>query len=327
MNANDRNSISVNLVAFGKCMLELIPESDDTKKKSYDGDSYNALVYANRCFPTIEASFFSGVGSDAMSADMLTRWQKEGINTDLALISEQDSIGIYSISVDDHGERSFSYWRKESAATKLMQSKSESELLSRLSDANLVFFSGISLGILNDEDKNALFSLVAKLRDLGKRIAFDPNYRPAMFKDVHHAQNWITKAYQHADIALPGLDEHNQIFEHETVDDVIDFCVKAGVKEIIVKGGNLGMYAVYVNGESDSYFSSYLPFIPAPKQLDSTAAGDSFAGVYLASRLSGVDVEKAMLNASTVAAQVVQYPGAILPNAVFANGLLEKLTR
>ena len=56
----------------------------------------------------------------------------------------------------------------------------------------------------------------------------------------------------------------------------------------------------------------HVPFNPTPTQVDSTAAGDSFAGTYLISRVNGNSVLQAIENADKVAREVVQHPGAIM---------------
>ena len=52
---------------------------------------------------------------------------------------------------------------------------------------------------------------------------------------------------------------------------------------------------------------------PAPKVVDTTAAGDSFNGGYLGALLSGKSQAQALKTGHDLAAQVVQYRGAIIP--------------
>ena len=55
-----------------------------------------------------------------------------------------------------------------------------------------------------------------------------------------------------------------------------------------------------------------LPAVPT-KPIDTTAAGDSFNGSYLAARLLGDEPEAAVTRAHRVAAAVVQVRGALAP--------------
>ena len=65
----------------------------------------------------------------------------------------------------------------------------------------------------------------------------------------------------------------------------------------------------------------HLPFIAAENCIDTTAAGDSFCGIYLANRLGGLKAEKAAQAAARAAAFVVGHPGAIVPRDVFKEFL------
>jgi len=46
--------------------------------------------------------------------------------------------------------------------------------------------------------------------------------------------------------------------------------------------------------------------------VDTTAAGDSFAGAYLAARLTGARAADAASAGARLAARVIQHPGAII---------------
>lgn len=304
--------MTAKLLAIGECMMELTAEPNERFKKGYAGDTYNALVYAKRLNPKLTTCLLTALGDDQVSQDMQNSWLNLGVSNSQVITTNQATIGLYSIATDETGERSFSYWRKGSAASQMMQLLSFDELVNRNTGFDTVFFSGISLAILTDEDKATLISLIAQLKKLGASIAFDPNYRSKMWKDEQHAINWLTKAYEVSDILMPGIEEHQQLFGHQTSEQIMDFCQQFSAREVIIKCGNEGVFG-YESGQ----FVYHQPFAPAPIQVDSTAAGDSFAGTYLAARLSGDSVENSIKKACFVAGQVVQHKGAILSETVY----------
>lgn len=308
------------LLALGECMLELIPCNDDSFAKGYAGDTFNALVYAKRLEPGLNVSYLTGVGADAISQDMLNYWHSLGINSDKAIQSDTATIGIYAISTDEHGERSFSYWRKGSAASQLMQLADIEKLASLAKGSDVVFFSGIMLAILSDEDKERFIEMIALVKKQGARIAFDPNYRPKMWDGNAHAIYWLEKAYGISDILMPGIEEHEQLFGHQSEQDILAFCKLFRVKEVIIKCDQDGVY-----GYQENQLVHHQPFVPAPIQVDSTAAGDSFAGTYLAARISGDDVGKSIQKACLVAGQVVQHKGAIMPESEYLSKVVNDL--
>jgi len=299
--------MSKSLLFIGECMMELRKGSADKLEYSFAGDAYNAAVYAKRWCAEHQVSFFSARGKDQFSEMMELRWQSEGIDSALVEVSEHRVPGIYAIATDSDGEREFSYWRNNSAATEMMTLLERSGQGDEFPDFDGVFFSGISLGILPDECKQRLLNLVSRLRKRGAKIAFDPNYRESLWRDKEHARSWIMRAYQCSDIAFPGLEEHRELFAHESIDEVHQCLIAQGVNECVIKAGEQGVF-VFSNGVA----CGHKPFQAAPKQIDSTAAGDSFSGTYLAARQGGISQDKAIVMAAKVARIVVQHEGAIV---------------
>jgi len=292
---------------IGECMLELNAQSEKSYSKAFAGDSYNCAVYAKRWQPNLKVSYLTTVGTDSVSDEMLKEWASEGIDCSLVMKTESAQPGIYMISTDDEGERSFSYWRKDSAATQLMQVLAAAGGAEAIPYFDYVYFSGISLAILNEVDKKSLLDLIQTLRKRGAKVAFDPNYRASMWQSDEHAKYWLESAYQCCDIAMPGLDEHKVLFKQTTPQEVREQLQGLGVRESVVKCGEQGVCSY---GGNDSF--CHLPFTPAENQLDSTAAGDSFAGTYLASRIVGQSRAESLENANKIAGFVVQHKGAIV---------------
>lgn len=299
------------LLVIGECMLELKLATHKHLAYSYAGDTYNAAVYAKRAAPSLEVSYMSAIGTDLFSKGMLEAFAGESINTDWVMQSPSASIGLYAISTDDKGERSFTYWRKQSAATQVMSLLNEQALIAA-PKSDIIYFSGISLAILSDVDKQKLLDCIVELRANGAQVAFDPNYRPHMWDGKQHAKMWIERAYSMSDIVLPGLDEHRALYGHATLQELKSFLAPFSIAETIIKCDTDGVYVFNNNNEQ-----FHLPFVPAPTQVDSTAAGDSFCGTYFANRLLGRDIPISLKNAGDVARLVVQHSGAIIDKDVY----------
>lgn len=299
------------ILFIGECMLELSPETASTYRRSYAGDTYNSAVYAKRLVPELNIAYLTALGCDAISDSMLAAWESEGIDTSQVLRSVDLGPGLYAITTDEAGERSFVYWRKQSAATQMMALLAQRGGAATVPDTNYVYFSGISLSILDDAAKTALLELLVVLRERGAKVVFDPNYRPAMWPGLEEARGWMQKAYALCDIALPGLDDHLVLFGHESPEAIQQYLNGLQVGEMVIKCGTAGMY-----GFSHQDEPCYLPFSPAKQQVDSTAAGDSFAGVYVARRLQGDTMLKSIIKAAAVASLVVQHSGAIIKKGI-----------
>lgn len=301
------------LLFVGECMLELRRDKSGQLHSNYAGDTYNSAVYAKRLCPFFDVAYLSAIGQDLFSQQLLETMDAEGIETGLISRDNTRNLGIYSIVTDDSGERSFAYWRDNSAATKMLKQFDENSI--NEGEISLVFFSGITLAILDEQDRikllNLLQSLKSKGEDKGKYkgaiIVFDPNYRARLWRDKNEAKYWLEQAYALADIALPGLEDHQTLYQHQNAEEVHQFLNQFGVNEQVIKCGTQG--TDIFNTQSRL---CHQVFEPAAIQEDTTGAGDSFAGAYLSSRLNGDSVADAVKHASKFAAIVVQHPGAVI---------------
>ena len=299
-----------NIFLFGECMVELMTvsktPSSNTMKQSFAGDVFNTAVYLKRTFTDVNVHLVTAVGKDQFSLDMIQYFQHENIGSNFVFQSETKIPGLYSIQLDDQGERSFTYWRENSAARQVMQHIDE-ETTRQLSTGDMFFFSGISLAVLSPETRAEFWQLVDKLSAAGVQIVFDPNYRPRMWRTPQEAQEQFELALKKSDVALPGVDDFEQLFGMSTVEDVKNYCTPFGVKELIIKNGEQGILVV-VDGQSSEF-----AITPIEHVVDTTSAGDSFNGVYLGARTEGYSVNDAITLASKAAGFVIQHRGAIAP--------------
>lgn len=291
-------------------MLELRKHSTDLFRKDFAGDTYNSAVYAKRWNESLRVSYFTALGTDPISEEMLCQWASKGLDCGYVLRSKERLPGIYSINVDDAGERSFTYWRENSAARIVMQLLKEQQSGFFADGFDYVYVSGISFAILDDADKQRLLDLLLSLQSDGAKIAYDPNYRAKMWASREHACHWNNAIYAVADVIFPGIEDHEDMYGHQNRVEILEFLAKFGEKEVVLKAGDDGVYG-YVGANQ----VAHRPFVPAQVQVDSTAAGDSFAGTYLAARAERRDIEQAIVASMGVAGFVVQHQGAIAPQA------------
>ncbi|NMP15109.1 sugar kinase [Thalassotalea sp. Y01] len=291
---------------LGECMIELMNSSSDTMKQSFAGDVYNSAVYMKRCFPKTHVGLLSAVGADTLSDKMRQRFASEDINTDLVFTHQQKVPGIYLIETDETGERSFTYWRSDSAAKKVMQFV-DAEVTEQLSGCDMLFFSGISLAVIDEESRPAFWQKVTQLKQAGVKIVFDPNYRARLWKNEQQAQQQFNKAFELSDIALPGVDDFVSLYQIDSSDGVQAFCESFDIAEVIIKNGPASVISV-CDGQSQQHVIT-----PVENVVDTTSAGDAFNGVYLGARLNGDSINQAISKASKAAGIVIQHPGAIAP--------------
>jgi len=89
-----------------------------------------------------------------------------------------------------------------------------------------------------------------------------------------------------------------------------------GATEVVVKVGAQGAYV----RQGDDF--AHVPAATVSRVVDTTAAGDSFGGAYLAARAAGAPPIAAAKTAAVVAAVVIANPGAIAPRDSIRTAVL-----
>lgn len=300
------------LLVIGECMMELSGKGN-SYQRTFAGDVYNSAVYAKRRNNDIDVQILTAIGTDPISNAMVAQWNQDHIGHNLVSTSRHAHPGIYAISNDEDGERSFTYWRSASAAKELVSLMNE-DIGQKIAQFNTIYFSGITLAILTDEDRDTLLGLLTDQKAQGSTIAFDPNYRAALWQDKHQARHWVNKAYRVTDIALPGLADHQQIYGHQDREQVRAFLREIDIQEIILKADDSGIF-----GYQREQRPVHQSIAAQPNPTDTTGAGDSFAGTYLAERLTGSTLTDALNIAAEVASLVVQHRGAIIDASLYSE--------
>ncbi|ENM5734706.1 sugar kinase [Vibrio mimicus] len=315
------------IAIVGECMIELNGKPFGSMHQTFGGDTLNAAVYlrrgceANTNPDEIKVSYVTALGTDPISSGMLSRWEEEGVATELVLRDPTRTPGLYLIQLDDQGERTFLYWRNQSAARYLLQHPDFSRIKQALNQVDMVFLSGITLAILPDEDRIALLNLLVELKAKGVEIAFDSNFRPALWPqdDNHTVKEIYQVMYQLTDVALVTFDDEQLIWADNTPEQTIQRLTALGVQKCIVK---LGAEGCLIQDSSASTFAPQaVPTQLVEQVVDTTSAGDSFNGGFLSAYLAGADLATACQRGNTLAGTVIQHRGAIIPKEFTQSAL------
>ena len=291
------------VASIGECMLELSGQTGPNWRMGFAGDTFNTLWALHALSSDRPATYVSAFGDDPFSQGQIGFFAENGIGIGSSPVIAGARPGLYAITLTG-AERSFTYWRGDAAARQLA---SDPQALSKsLENQSLVYFSGITLAILDDAARKTLLTTVARARAAGSTVAFDPNYRPRLWRRREDAQAAIAAALAVTDIALPTFPDEQMLFGDEAPQATAERLGQL-VKEVVVKNGEAPAL-IAANGTLRE-----VPAIHVAAPVDTTGAGDSFNGAYLAARLAGVAPADSVLRAHRVAAAVVQVRGALAP--------------
>lgn len=300
------------LVCFGECMVELRKDPKGQVHQGFAGDAFNTCVYFKRLFSSLNVEFATQIGTDPLSDDMLAVFDSEQIGQTYVTRSHHKVPGLYWITTDDEGERTFTYWRDDSAARYHMESIDEG-LMTQILNADYVFLSGISLAVIKPSLRENFWHLIEKAKASGGQVIFDPNYRPRLWLSEQEVKTQYQRAFEYSDIVLPGIEDLTELYGLQDVDSVIEFFKPFALNELVIKNGPETVVTVHKDEVTE------IAIEPVKHVVDTTSAGDSFNGAYLGARMSNLSVQHSVELAAKVAGFVIQHPGAIIDAQTFSK--------
>ena len=297
----------LSIASVGECMIELSSTGPDSWQSAYAGDTFKTLWTMRALLPSDSIlDFVTAFGDDGFSRRQQAFFNERGIGTAHSPVIPGLRPGLYATTLDGY-ERSFDYWRSQSAARQLAVDRNA--LRQSLSGRDLIYFSGITTAVMPNEHLETLFDELSAARQRGTRIAFDPNYRSRLWSNQKFAMEVIGEALSLSDIVLPTFDDERSLYGDENPIATLDRVSMSGPSEIVVKcGSDPAFYRLDGDGGTSSAQTVHTP-------VDTTGAGDAFNGGYLANRLLGRTISISLRDAHSVAAISIQSKGALTPHA------------
>lgn len=298
----------VRVASLGECMIELsdLGALDGRVAMGVAGDTLNSAIYLARCCEgaPIEVDYLTALGVDQLSQRIIEAIEAENVGTSSIARLTDKLPGIYAIELDAEGERSFRYWRSQSAARSMLDEGGIA--LSTLQSYDVLCLSAITLAILSDQARSKLMVACAQMKQAGKVVVFDSNYRSALWRDGQEARDVISAMWVVTTVGLPSRDDEASLWPDESPEQLF---ARLDLPEIAMKDGAGGPWLW--SGESLPKGS----YRAAEMVVDTTSAGDAFNAGYLAGRLRGLSPQDAAQAGHTLASAVIGQKGAIIPQA------------
>ncbi len=307
------------ILCFGEALIDFLAgEPAEGQARTFrqfaGGAPANAAVAVAKLGGRCE--FVGMLGEDMFGDFLLHSLHEAGAGVRYVRRTAAANTALAFVSLDAHGERSFSFYRPPAA-----------DLLFRDADFDADCFAAASIfhacsNSLTDADiAAATLSGMARARAAGALVSFDLNLRPALWPDAAPTLSVLWRALEAADLIKLAREELEYLKEGRFGDgDVIAGLLRTA-RLVLVTDGAAPM-RWFSRGRSGE-----LPTIQV-KTVDTTAAGDAFIGGLLSQlQREGVDARSfdAFLTRSAELERCLRYASACGALAVTRHGAFAAL--
>ena len=257
------------ILCVGEILVDMIAQENNgsiSYLRKAGGAPFNVACAISKF--GIDSSFVGSVGDDTIGKFLCNFIKKQNLKDYLIEENKNRNTTLAFVDLDEDGERSFCFYRKNTADYILPAIKEE-----MLDASNIVHIGSLMLS--HNEGIEYAKELISKAHLKGKLVSFDINFRTDIFENLEHAVKVYKEILELADIVKFSEDEV-EIFNEEYVNSLKDklVCISLG------KDGSKYFYNDLTNT---------IPSIKV-KPVDTTGAGDAFyAGIL--SQIDGLTKE------------------------------------
>ena len=272
-------------------------------KINFGGDTYNSAVYFSRLTNNKTNTFYStALGKDNFSKKMISRFKNENIKCDYIRTDGDNPPGLYSIEINEKGERSFSYWRDQSPSKYIFLGSKGKKLVKDINNADVFYYTGISAGILDEKQRKDLI----KIGSTATICGFDFNYRSQLHYNKKVSQLLFNEINNRVDIHFVSFDDARELFNIKSPLEIFEI-INEKKNLILIRYKNS---IIFKNKQQEIKTVT----VPHGEVVDTTAAGDAFNGSFLAimNNNKNVPVEENILISHSVTREVIKHRGAII---------------
>ena len=171
------------------------------------------------------------MGGDSFGAQLLELWKAEGVDTSGVEVDPDAHTGLYFVQHGPQGH-SFSYLRRDSAASRMTPASLKGQLIER---ARYLHVSGISLAI-STSACDTVFAAIERAHAAGVQVSLDSNLRLRLWP-VDRARAILREALRQADLFLPSMDDMQHLTGNDDPERTLDWIRDAGATGVVVLAG------------------------------------------------------------------------------------------
>ncbi|MBQ6273568.1 MAG: carbohydrate kinase [Oscillospiraceae bacterium] len=231
------------------------------------GAPANLAVAASRL--GAKTAFIGRVGRDSYGDFLRSTLEQNGVDVSGLSVDPRQHTTLAIVSLDEGGERSFSFYRDPSADVNLRFEDVPAELLA---DTRVLHFGSVSLTA--EPSRSATLKAAREAREKGALISYDPNYRASLWPDEATAVRQMLQPLPLVDILKVSDEELPLLTGLSDPDRGSARLAEKGIRLVLVTLGAEGAFY---------RFGGRIGHVPGVKVQvgDTNGAGDTFFGAAL----------------------------------------------
>ncbi len=243
---------------------------------------------ANVCVQAVklgaQAVYLTKVGDDGFGEFLIETLKNEGVGVSFISKSREYDTSLAFVSFREDGEREFSFYRRACAD---LHFKPEDFAGVNFERGDVLEYGSVALKTGDARDTH--ISLIEKAEKSGALICFDPNLRFNLWESREELKETVNEFLKYADIIKVGLDEL-EFITGESGQSAVNKMFGGKLKLLLVTDGGNRTFLYCADGRSFSCKGYKV------KTVDTTGAGDSFFGAFIAQLLDAKITPETVFN-------------------------------
>ena len=260
------------IIAIGECLVDFVSGEKAGKlfmEGNPGGAPANVAAMASRL--GFSTAMVAKLGKDSFGDFLYRQVKAAGVNTSHMVFTSEYPTTLAIVSLDETGNRSFSFYRGQTADIMLEEKDIPFEAIE---NSRILHFGSVSL--THQPSRQATLKAVRHAKAYNVLVSYDPNLRPLLWSNLDEARNIILEGLEFSD--LVKLSEEELLFLTNTVS------LEEGIEQLF-NIYSMSLLAVTCGAKgclcrTEAGLFSLKTFNVSC--VDTTGAGDAFWGACLA---------------------------------------------
>lgn len=258
------------LICMGECLIDFMPNGEGLSFVGKAGGA-PANVCASVGMLGKESYYLGMMAKDNFGKFLLAKLKKCNVKTDYISFTDKAGTGLAFVSLDENGDRSFSFYRNPCADLLLKEKDVKEQYFEK---GDVLHFCSVAL--VDSPTKQAHKKAIEIANKKGVYVSFDVNLRLNIWNDDIKCLSVVKDFLKYADIIKVTDEELRLITAEKDINCGVEKLFKSynNAKLIFVTMGEIG---ASVFSRKGSYFEKSIK----TKVVDTTGAGDCFSGTII----------------------------------------------